>query len=198
MGRSLQDGGPPAARSARSWVIRHYNDPGADRFHDGWFRTGDVASIDRRGYVRLVDPARTWSSGGNGYERRSRKCDLSHPRSPKRRSSRAHQVGRAALACGAEAGGADQLTRSDSASGCGKVALRSPTTSGDRPGPQDQRRQVRQEGAQRTIKDHVGRRRVTRLIATALFPVRRSTRGRGRSRLALARQCSAPPRWWTV
>ncbi len=39
------------------WVVReYYNDPSsADRFVDGWFRTGDVACIDARGFVRLVD-----------------------------------------------------------------------------------------------------------------------------------------------
>ncbi len=39
------------------WVIRsYYNDPrSAAAFHDGWFRTGDVATIDPEGYMQLVD-----------------------------------------------------------------------------------------------------------------------------------------------
>jgi len=39
------------------WVISaYYNDPrNAECFHDGWFRTGDVATIDQDGYLKLVD-----------------------------------------------------------------------------------------------------------------------------------------------
>jgi fatty-acyl-CoA synthase len=39
------------------WIIReYYNDPrNPDCFQGGWFRTGDVASIDPEGYIQLVD-----------------------------------------------------------------------------------------------------------------------------------------------
>ena len=51
------------------WVARaYYEDPSsADRFHDGWFRTGDVASIDSRGYVRLVDRTKDMVKSGGEW-----------------------------------------------------------------------------------------------------------------------------------
>jgi len=51
------------------WVARaYYEDPsGADRFHDGWFRTGDVASIDSRGYVKLVDRTKDMVKSGGEW-----------------------------------------------------------------------------------------------------------------------------------
>lgn len=51
------------------WVVReYYDDTGStDRFHDGWFRTGDVASIDNRGYVRLVDRTKDMVKSGGEW-----------------------------------------------------------------------------------------------------------------------------------
>jgi len=49
------------------WVTRgYYNDArSAAAFVDGWFRTGDVATIDPEGYVQLVDRAKdVIKSGG--------------------------------------------------------------------------------------------------------------------------------------
>jgi fatty-acyl-CoA synthase len=39
------------------WIIgAYYNDPrNPECFQDGWFKTGDVASIDAEGYIQLVD-----------------------------------------------------------------------------------------------------------------------------------------------
>src|SRR5262249_16674549 len=49
------------------WIPAGYHqDPrSADCFHDGWFKTGDVATIDSHGYVTLTDRAKdVIKSGG--------------------------------------------------------------------------------------------------------------------------------------
>jgi fatty-acyl-CoA synthase len=49
------------------WIARtYYEDPDAgEKFDDGWLRTGDVASIDPRGYVRISDRSKdVIKSGG--------------------------------------------------------------------------------------------------------------------------------------
>jgi len=38
------------------WVTAsYYGDPAADRFHDGWLRTGDVGWLDDHGYMQISD-----------------------------------------------------------------------------------------------------------------------------------------------
>ena len=49
------------------WVASaYYEDPaGADCFHDGWLRTGDIAAIDAHGFIRISDRAKdVIKSGG--------------------------------------------------------------------------------------------------------------------------------------
>jgi fatty-acyl-CoA synthase len=52
------------------WVIRaYYNNPeSADRFTpDGWFRTGDVATVDPEGYVQITDRTKDLIKSGGEW-----------------------------------------------------------------------------------------------------------------------------------
>ena len=53
-----------------SWVIRSYydNPESADRFtSDGWFRTGDVATVDPDGYVQITDRTKDLIKSGGEW-----------------------------------------------------------------------------------------------------------------------------------
>jgi fatty-acyl-CoA synthase len=52
------------------WVVRAYydNPESADRFTaDGWFRTGDVATVDAEGYVRITDRTKDLIKSGGEW-----------------------------------------------------------------------------------------------------------------------------------
>jgi fatty-acyl-CoA synthase len=49
------------------WIAASYYDDesGADRFHDGWLRTGDIASIDEHAFIQITDRSKdVIKSGG--------------------------------------------------------------------------------------------------------------------------------------
>ncbi|MGQ0431044.1 MAG: long-chain-fatty-acid--CoA ligase [Microthrixaceae bacterium] len=50
------------------WIASaYYRDEGGDRFHDGWLRTGDMASMERDGYFRIVDRAKDLVKSGGEW-----------------------------------------------------------------------------------------------------------------------------------
>ncbi len=48
------------------WITAsYYNDPAPEKFHDGWLRTGDVASMEPNGFIQISDRAKdVIKSGG--------------------------------------------------------------------------------------------------------------------------------------
>lgn len=48
------------------WITgAYYGDPAAEKFHDGWLRTGDVGWVDAQGFVQITDRAKdVIKSGG--------------------------------------------------------------------------------------------------------------------------------------
>ena len=62
------DGKSPGEIEVRGpWIIKeYYNDPRSPQsFHDGWFKTGDIAAIDPEGYIHIQDRAKdVIKSGG--------------------------------------------------------------------------------------------------------------------------------------
>jgi fatty-acyl-CoA synthase len=48
------------------WITAsYYRDPAADKFHDGWLRTGDVGTVDAFGFIQITDRAKdVIKSGG--------------------------------------------------------------------------------------------------------------------------------------
>src|SRR5690606_34635092 len=38
------------------WITgSYYRDPAPEKFHDGWLRTGDVGTVDEKGFIQITD-----------------------------------------------------------------------------------------------------------------------------------------------
>lgn len=64
------------------WITgAYYRDPDPDKFHDGWLRTGDVASVEPNGFVQITDRSKdVIKSGGEWISSVALENDLmSHP-----------------------------------------------------------------------------------------------------------------------
>lgn len=63
------DGASPGRLMVRGgWVVQRYFKAGADAVdHDGWFDTGDIATIDAFGFVQLVDRAKDLIKSGGEW-----------------------------------------------------------------------------------------------------------------------------------
>jgi fatty-acyl-CoA synthase len=64
------DGETPGELEVRGpWVASAYyeDDRSSERFRDGWLRTGDIATIDDQGYIRLVDRAKDMIKSGGEW-----------------------------------------------------------------------------------------------------------------------------------
>jgi acyl-CoA synthetase (AMP-forming)/AMP-acid ligase II len=70
--------------SGKHIMIEYWNNPGATResiTEDGWFRTGDVASVDEEGFIYIHDRIKDMiiSGGENVYPAEIENVILSHP-----------------------------------------------------------------------------------------------------------------------
>ena len=78
---------PASCRCAgRGSRATYYEDPdAAEKFDDGWLRTGDVASIDERGYIRISDRSKdVIKSGGEWISSVDLENELMAPRRDRR------------------------------------------------------------------------------------------------------------------
>jgi acyl-CoA synthetase (AMP-forming)/AMP-acid ligase II len=63
--RIVDDAGAPLAWDGTTageievrgpWITgAYYRDPAPDKFHDGWLRTGDVGTVDAKGFIQITD-----------------------------------------------------------------------------------------------------------------------------------------------
>jgi fatty-acyl-CoA synthase len=64
------------------WVTAsYYRDESTEKFHDGWLRTGDVGTVDPRGFIRITDRSKdVIKTGGEWISSVTLECVLmAHP-----------------------------------------------------------------------------------------------------------------------
>jgi fatty-acyl-CoA synthase len=69
-GREIPWDGKTLANWQRGpWIISSYynDDRSKDSFHDGWFKTGDVVTIDADGFMQIVDRAKDLVKSGGEW-----------------------------------------------------------------------------------------------------------------------------------
>ncbi len=147
------------------WVASQYfHDPDPEKFDDGWLRTGDIAAVDEKGYVQITDRSKdVIKSGGEWISSVELENELmSHPGVVGGRGDRQARpaLGRAAAVLRGphqrrrrQRGGA----RRASAQPRGEVVAARRVRL-HRRDPEDERGQVRQEGAARTARRRQSRR----------------------------------------
>ena len=89
--RSSRDGSAVGEIEVRGpWITASYwQDPAAEKFHDGWLRTGDVGTVTPNGYMQITDRAKdVIKSGGEWIS--SVELERAHG-PPRRRRGRRHR-----------------------------------------------------------------------------------------------------------
>ena len=142
------------------WIIgAYYDDPrNAEAFQGGWFRTGDIATVDGYGFIQIVDRTKDlvksggeWISSvdlenaimGHPGVAEAAVIAVAHPKWTER-----------PLACVVAKAWSGFGPRLDSrlSQGAGRRLVAAGRCRDDRRNPQDQRRQVRQESVARTVQ----------------------------------------------
>ena len=141
------------------WVTaRYYLDDDPQKFQDGWLRTGDVGTLDRRGFIQITDRAKdVIKSGGEWIS----SVDLENKLMAHPDVIEAAVIGVPDVALGRAAARLRRAARErpDPPRGAARLprrprrALVAAREVGlHRAGAEDQRRQVRQEGAARALR----------------------------------------------
>ena len=146
-----------------NWIASDYYDDERSResfTDDGWLKTGDVATVNERGFVRLVDRTKDLiKSGGEWISSVELENELmAHPKIAEAAViGVAHERwGEAPLACVVKAADGQDLTEDDVLGvprGQDRQVADAEGRRVDRRGPQDQRRQVLEEDPARRVRD---------------------------------------------
>ncbi len=146
-----------------NWIASDYYDDERSResfTDDGWLKTGDVAAVDERGFVRLVDRTKDLiKSGGEWISSVELENELmAHPEDRRSRGDRRRPraLGRGTARLRGQGGrrpGPDRGGRAHVPRGQDRQVADAQGRRVDRRGPQDQRRQVLEEDPARRVRD---------------------------------------------